>query len=176
MKFCLVVLILTCRCVVSAQSLPFDFPFLGQPVERFKDSIICMDANRLNQTYEKSKGCMSFRLVSNGKELYGFGDLRFQTIIISPDSTGLVNYIAYFISGNTDKIIEETETGFAELSVLFKSKFPNKAKREIENSEYNFTRRLTWQTGSSKLILSHTTAKKNKKRKKFCILTVDVLL
>jgi hypothetical protein len=175
MKF-LLALAMIVPVVVRAQSQPFDIPFLGQPIEKFKDSIICVDASRFNKTYENSPGCMSFRLISADTLLYGFGNIKFTTVILSPDSTGLITYISYLTGGNTDIVIEETEKGFSELSALFKSRFAGKPKKEYEDSEYQFTRRLTWQTNPGKLILSLTSVKKNKKRKKVSFLTVDVLL
>jgi hypothetical protein len=176
MKFFLIAAIMIAPAVARTQLQQFDIPFLGQPIEKFKDSIICADASRFNKTYENSPGCMSFRLLSADTLLYGFGNIKFATVILSPDSTGRINHISYFTVGNTDIIIEETEKGFSELSALFKSRFPVKAKKTYESSEYEFTRRLTWQINPGKLILSHTSFKKNKKRKKVSILNVDVLL
>ena len=149
----------TAQAVTGQGSL--QFPFLGQPIERFKDSLICKDAGNEDRPYSKALNCRSY-LVQSSATKVDYGPIRFYGVIVFPDSSGVIRSLSQYKTYLNDSSMSRPKDDFRALTNHFNNFFESKGSRSTEKSLYSVDEVCTWKKDGIRIVLRWTSFKRRK--------------
>lgn len=157
---CLVILCYT-AVPVTGQQGPMQFPFLGRPIELFKDSLICKDALKLDKPYSKELKCMSY-MVTHPGAVYRYGRTEFPVVVVFPDSSDVIRSFSHFKSYLKDSVVSDPGDDFRALRDHFNRRFNSEGVRSKVRNLYNKDEIITWKIERIKVILRWSSIKNRK--------------
>ena len=136
--------------MLQAQAGPV-FPFLGQPVAAFRDSILCKDALHLDQRYDEYPACKSF-LITPSTVLYRYGAMEFQSVLLFPAESGKVTSFSHmksYLENDTGRTVKQDQ---ALLKNYFSSYYGAPEIKRVQ-TDYTDDRSMIWKKDGIKIIL-----------------------
>lgn len=154
------------------QALPVH-SFFGKKVGVFKDSLVCKDAARLDQTFDQAPDCMSF-MISPSSSGYSYGDVHFESVVLFPDSLQVVRSLAHFMSfkkGGKEPGAREVREQLIKWLSRWSGFKPKITRRDLSNStDLDFD----WEREGFRVNLKHSGFLKREKGKLVSILQLFI--